>query len=387
MYKKITIGAFILSLLLFFTLTVIMPPDANASVQENRPLAELPALTVESWFSGSFGEDFETYLSDNVGFRSIFTAIGSRLDKLRGFVPEAKGQLVTLPSGGQLALDEGRIMEIFKENPDARASYTATLNKIAGILPEGADMYLALIPTSIEFTDSPYRSLSDSEKATIDAIYQGLAGITPVNVYDRLAENADSYVYFRTDHHWTQRGAYYGYDALMGAMGKMPIPLAEMEADKQSGFLGYLYNQANVPAYERFADDIEYFMPGENYTVHARAYENGEFIDYQKKIYSLPSPGALPTYSLFMGGDHPFARIDTDVQNGQCALIIKDSYANAMIPYLSSHYETILVIDPRNFYSTVTELCKEYSIDDVIVINYVFTSTFPDFVTAIDRIT
>ena len=161
-------------------------------------------------------------------------------------IDEAKGQLVTLPSGGQLALDEGRIMEIFKENPDARASYTATLNKIAGILPEGADMYLALIPTSIEFTDSPYRSLSDSEKATIDAIYQGLAGITPVNVYDRLAENADSYMYFRTDHHWTQRGAYYGYEALMGAMGKMPIPLAEMEADKQSGFLGYLYNQAKI---------------------------------------------------------------------------------------------------------------------------------------------
>ena len=387
MYKRITIGAFILSLLLFFTLTVIMPPDANASVQENRPLAELPALTVESWFSGSFGENFETYLSDNVGLRSIFPDIGSRLDKLRGFVSEAKGQLVTLPSGGQLALDDGRIMEIFKENPDARASYTATLNKIACILPEGADMYLALIPTSIEFTDSPYRSLSDSEKDTIDAIYQGLDGITPVNVYDSLTENADSYVYFRTDHHWTQRGAYLGYEALMNAMGEEAIPLEDMTKDKQSGFLGYLYNQANVPAYERFADDIEYFMPGENYTVHAQAREDGTIVLYKTKIYTLPSPGALPTYSLFMGGDHPFARIDTDVQNGKCALIIKDSYANAMIPFLTSHYETILVIDPRNFYSTVTELCKEYDIDDVIVINYVFTSTFPDFVTAIDRIT
>ena len=387
MYKRITIGAFILSLLLFFTLTVIMPPDANASVQENRPLAELPALTVESWFSGSFGENFETYLSDNVGLRSIFTDIGSRLDKLRGFVSEAKGQLVTLPSGGQLALDDGRIMEIFKENPDARASYTATLNKIAGILPEGADMYLALIPTSIEFTDSPYRSLSDSEKDTIDAIYQGLDGITPVNVYDSLAENKDSYVYFRTDHHWTQIGAYLGYEALMNAMGEEAIPLEDMTKDKQSGFLGYLYNQANVPAYEQFADDIEYFMPGENYTVHAQAREDGTIVLYKTKSYTLPSPGALPTYSLFMGGDHPFARIDTDVQNGKCALIIKDSYANAMIPFLTSHYETILVIDPRNFYSTVTELCKEYDIDDVIVINYVFTSTFPDFVTAIDRIT
>ena len=127
-------------------------------------------------------------------------------------------------------------------------------------------------------------------------------------------------------------------------------------------------------------------MPDKNYTVHARAYENGAFLDYEKKIYSLPSPGALPTYSLFMGGDHPFARIDTDVENGKCALIIKDSYANAMIPFLTSHYETILVIDPRNFYGTVTELCGEYEIDDVIVINYVFTSTFPDFISAIEKV-
>lgn len=114
MYKKITIGVFALSLLIFFVLTVLTPADARASVLENRPLAEMPSLTVESWFSGSFGEDFEAYLSDNVGFRSVFTTIGARLEKMRGFVPEAKGQLVTLPSGGQLALDDGRIMEVFK---------------------------------------------------------------------------------------------------------------------------------------------------------------------------------------------------------------------------------------------------------------------------------
>ena len=386
MYKKITIGVFVLSLALFFALTVLVPADANASVKENRPLAEMPALSVESWFSGSFGEDFEEYLSDNVGFRSVFTTIGARLEKLRGFVPEAKGQLVTLPSGGQLALDGGRIMEVFKANHAAGDSYAATLNRIADTLPDSTNMYLALIPTGIEFTDSDYRSLSDSEKDTIGGIYNALNGITPVHVYDRLAENKDSYVYFRTDHHWTQRGAYFGYEALMTAMGETPIPLADMTKDKLSGFLGYLYNQANVPAYEQFADDIEYFMPGKNYTVHARAYENGSFVDYEKKIYSFPSPGALPTYSLFMGGDHPFARIDTDVKNGKCALIIKDSYANALIPFLTSHYETILVIDPRNFYGTVSELFGEHEIDDVIVINYVFTTTFPDFIAAIDKV-
>ena len=189
MYKKITIGVFALSLALFFALTVLVPADANASVKENRPLAEMPALSVDSWFSGSFGEDFEEYLSDNVGFRSVFTTIGARLEKLRGFVPEAKGQLITLPSGGQLALDGGRIMEVFKANHTVGDSYAATLNRIADTLPDSTNMYLALIPTGIEFTDSDYRSLSDSEKDTIGGIYNALKGITPVHVYDRLAES------------------------------------------------------------------------------------------------------------------------------------------------------------------------------------------------------
>lgn len=248
MHKKITIFVFVLSLALFFALTVLVPADANASVKENRPLAEMPTLSLASWFSGSFGEDFEEYLSDNVGFRSLFTTIGARLEKLRGFVPEAKGQLVTLPSGGQLALDGGRIMEVFKANPAAGDSYAATLNRIAATLPDSTNMYLALVPTSIEFTDSPYGSLSDSEKDTIDAIYNALADITPVHVYARLAENKDSYVYFfRTDHHWTQRGAYLGYEALMDAMGEEAIPLEDMTKDKQSGFLGYLYNRQTYP--------------------------------------------------------------------------------------------------------------------------------------------
>ncbi len=386
MYKKILIGVFAASLLLFFALTVLCPRDEAASVKENRPLAEMPALSLTAWFSGKFGADFEEYLSDNVGFRSFFTDLGARIEKMRGFVREAKGQLVDLPGGGQLALHDGKIMEVFRKNPDARAAYVSALNGLSRSLPEGVEMYLALVPTQIEFTDSPYRTLSDSEKDTIDAVYESLSGITPVNVYDRIAQSTDQYLYFRTDHHWTQRGAYLGYAALMDAMGEKEVPLSEMTAGRRQGFLGYLYNQANVPEYAEFADDIEYFIPGGNYTVHARAMENGAFVDYKSKIYNVPAEGTVPAYALFMGGDHAFARVDTDVKNGKVALVIKDSYANALIPFLTAHYETVLVIDPRSYYGTVADLTAEYEIDDVIVVNYVFTSTFTDFIENLRRI-
>ena len=386
MYKKITAGAFVLSLILFFVLVFLFPTDERASVQENRPLKEMPALTLTTLFSGEFGEEFEEYLSDNVGYRSRFTALGAKIEKLRGIVSNQDGQIIDLANGTQLALHDGKIMEIFRQNPSVQTAYTAVLNSYADILPADTNMYLMLVPTQIEFDQSSYRTVSDSQKETIDSIYGALSGIACVNVYDRLAANSDAYIYFRTDHHWTQRGAYLGYAALMEAVGEQAIPLSSMAADRRGGFLGYLYNQANVSEYAKFVDEIEFFCPGENYAVRARALENGEFVDYTTKLYSVPAEGAPTVYALFMGGDHAFAEINTAVGNGKTALVLKDSYANALIPLLTSHYETILVLDPRSYYGTVSDLLAERRIDDIFVINYTMTTTFSDFVANLERI-
>ena len=387
MYKKITIGAFALCLALFFVLAFLMPTDEQASVNENRPLAELPTLTWDSLLSGQFAADFEVYLSDNVGFRSVFTSLGSRIEKLRGIATRAKDQVINLSNGSTLALVDGKIMEVFHESPAVRDSYVAAINGVRGVLPEDTSMYLLLIPTQIEFDTSSYASLADSQKDTIDAVYGALEGVTGVNVYDRLSEHADEYIYFRTDHHWTQRGAYYGYAALMEATGEEALPLSEMKHESVSGFLGYLYNQANVPEYSEFADDIEYFTFGKNYDVWASIMENGEPVEYGAKVYYTSEYGGVANYGIFMGGDHSFSRVTTDVNNGKTALVIKDSYANALLPFLTAHYETVLVIDPRDYYGTVADVVSEYDVDDVIVVNYALSTTFSSIVDAIVSIT
>lgn len=393
MREKITSAVFIAILVMFFALIVVFPKDERASVQENRELAAMPKVTLNSVLSGDFESGFETYLTDNVGFRSHLVDIGSRFENMRGIQSKNSGRIVEV-SGGQLVLNDRKIMEVFHENPDARNLYISVLNDFSKGINGSTKMYLMLVPTQIEFDKSRYRLLSDSEKSTIDSIYSSLENVKCVNVYDKLKANASDYIYFRTDHHWTQRGAYLGYKSIMEASGDTAVPLNSLTHKKLSGFLGYLYNQANVPEYSEYADDIEYFEGDENYTFLAKGPdENGNTAQYNPKIYCPPTDGSAPLYSTFMGGDHAFAEIDTKVKGGKTALVIKDSYANAVLPLLTNNYSKIIVIDPRSYSDAmvasmggISKLIADYEVDDFIIINYVFTTTATDFINNLDRI-
>ena len=383
---KFNVILFCLLLVLFVFIGIIAPKDDSAAEKENRTLATMPDLTQESLFSGSFSRDFENYLADNVGFRSFFMNFSSRLQSLKGFKPKSGKMVSTAKDLGtgvqgenQLLLLSDRVMEVFHKNPDAKTAYAEALNHYAEILPEDVRLINMLIPTQIEFYEG--QSVSASEKETIDAIYNSLhTRIVTVPVYEELDSHNDEYIYFRTDHHWTQRGAFYGYSAFNRAAGFSEPNINDYEIHSREGFLGYLYNQAKDPTLAKHADTIEYFVKGKNLTVSAKAMENGTLTSYASKLFSLPSESEIPKYGIFMGGDHPFAEITTENKNGKTLLVMKDSYANTLIPFLTEQYETVLVIDPRNFYSTVTALTEEYKIDDILIVNYVFTTTFSDFI-------
>ncbi len=385
MREKITSFVFVFVLLVCFSL-ILLPKDDAASAIENRPLAEMPTLTAEKVFSGDFSSEYETYVTDNIAFRSRFVKIGTALEKLRGYQKKDTGRIINFPTGTALVLNDGKIMEVYKDKPDATQKYIEVLNKYAEKFSGKTNLYLMLVPTQIEFDQSPYKDLSDSEKEMIDFVYSSLSDIQPVNVYDKLKRHTGEYIYFRTDHHWTQRGGHYGYQSFAEAKGFSPVPLDAMTAKKHSGFLGYLFNQANVDEYKKYADEIEYFEYGENYTVTVKGYENGNPYTYPCKMYNPPAADGTVNYGLFMGGDHQFAEINTNNKNGSVALIIKDSYANTVIPFLANHYEKILVVDPRSFYSTVAALTEEYEIDDILFINYALSTTTWDVIDGIEKI-
>ncbi|MBQ2696000.1 MAG: hypothetical protein IJF61_01720 [Clostridia bacterium] len=211
---KLNIVLFCLLLAGFAYIGVFAPKDTSAAKEENRELATMPALTADTLFSGSFSQDFENYLADNVGYRSFFMNTATKIESLKGFKPET-GRMVTanksLGTGdageNHLLLLSDRVMEVYKKNDAAQKAYIDALNLYAETLPEDIRIFSMLIPTQIEFYED--QSVSDSEKETIDTIYNTVnPRIITVPAYEKLSSHKDEYIYFRTDHHWTQRGAF-----------------------------------------------------------------------------------------------------------------------------------------------------------------------------------
>ncbi len=383
---KLNIILFVLLLALFFFIGVLAPKDLSTVEKENRELKAMPTLTKDSLFSGSFSKDYEDYLADNVGYRSFFVDLASKIENLKG-IKTKDGRIVTttkdLGTGNagdnHLLLLSDRVMEVYQKDDTARDAYVDALNLYAESLPENIRLISMLIPTQIEFYEG--KKNSDSQKETINYIYQNLnEDIVTIPAYEALKAHKDEYLYFRTDHHWTQRGAFYGYAAFSETLfGQTPLE-SDYKIRSADGFLGYLYSQAKDPSLKKHADTIEWFNKGKNLTVKAKAFENGEFVSYESKLYVEPAVGAAPKYGIFMGGDHQFAEITTENKNGKTLLVMKDSYANTLLPFLVEQYETVLVIDPRNYFGTVSALTEEYDIDDFLIVNYVFTTTFGDFI-------
>jgi len=383
--EKTVSFVFLIMILVFFTL-VLLPQDEMASVKENRPLAEMPEITLEKVLSGKFSTEYENYVNDNVSLRSKWVELGMEFEKIRGINLKNSEKIVDLINGMRLILSRGKIMEVYKEKPDVVQKYIDVLNRYSSDYSGKSDVYLMLVPTQIEFNDSQYSILADSQKKTINNIYSSLENVKTVNVYDKLKQHMNEYIYFRTDHHWTQRGGYYGYQALMEAKGEKAFPLEDMTIKKAGAFLGYLYNQANIDEYAQYADEIEYLEAGENYTVRSAGFDNGVPFESQNKMYDIPAIGTGTNYNMFMGGDHQFAQIDTNIKNGQIALVIKDSYANTVIPLMTNNYEKIIVIDPRSYQGTVESIVDEYDVDDIIFINYTLTATLPNFIDSVEKI-
>ncbi|MDR0838213.1 MAG: hypothetical protein LBN99_01065 [Oscillospiraceae bacterium] len=363
---KLNLAVFVAALACFVAIITLFPRDARTIERENRAFNRLPEISLKNIFSGGFARDFEPYVSDRVGYRASFVSASRLLERARGL--SSGGVRVT---GGTLILGD-RLMEIFTRSASAEREYADALAGYRAALPGDVRVFSLLAPTRIEFEEEKYSSVSDSERDAIDGVYASLrgAGVITVDAYSELAAHSGEYVYFRSDHHWTQLGAYYAYRAFADAAGFAPRELSEFEKHSAPGFLGYLYNREPSPGIA--ADTIEWYeYPG---------------LVPSQPIFYPPEAGGKVTYGVFLGGDHAEYVIETGSGGGKTAVVIKDSYANAFIPWLAPHYATIVVLDPREFEGSALEAISRYTDVDLIFVDYVFSTTFTDFIRKINDI-
>lgn len=360
-YKHLLSFSFILFILIMFVIN-IFKGEKEFSEEENRNLSKKPELTFNSFINGDYTEKFESYISDQLPGRRLFVSAKFKIDMLLG-----KSEVNDVFIG-----KENQLMEDFHESSNEQ-----TDDKLLAInefhkLHEDTNVSFMLIPTAAEILKDklPRNAPVDSELEFMNYVQGKLnSNIKFISPYNAFVENRDQYLYYRTDHHWTSKGAYIAYVEFCKAVGIEPKNEEEFNIQLVANdFYGSLTSKIGQRSGE--GDNINIYIPKENSEVVVN------YVSEQRRSSSLYNSASLDEkdkYQVFTSGNHPHINIKSLGDPKKKLLLIKDSYANSFLPFLTAHYGEIDVIDLRYYMDDINKLMEEKGITDVLFLYNVNT--------------
>ena len=341
----------------------ILLPDKEFSELENRYLQKPPKLSLESLESGDFMSDAEDYTADQIVGRDFWVSAKAWCERLSG-KQENKG--VYFGKNDTLL---NRVDAPSQEDLDKKLGFLDTLVGNVSI-----PVYFGLIPTSsaIWADRLPAGAPTADELSLIDQMYFQ-TGATTIDIADALAAHSDEEIYYRTDHHWTSLGAFYGANAIFQSMGLEPLKLEDYtKTTVTDQFFGTTFSTSGV----RWVtpDTIETYVPGDGLKVTswfgAESSEGSLYVDSwltQKD-----------KYSYFLGGrQQPLCVIENPEVDGPKVMIIRDSYSDSLAPWLTQRFSEVHLFDPRTNKNSVKDYVQEHDIDTVMVL-YSFSNFATD---------
>lgn len=343
-----TIGI-LASIILIFTLADIFGRDRIFSETENRVLASKPDFSVKSFISGSYTADYEKYVTDQFVGRDRWIYLKTKTDILL--------QKRTV-NGVYLGADDYLIEQHLPQDHTANEE-KKRLALLEQLVKEW-DAMVMLVPTADNIlTDKlPANAPCYDQELLLEKVADLVGTDRYVDAYTALNSHREEEIYYRTDHHWTSLGAYYGYLAWAEQVGIKPYDydLEGMETVSES-FLGTLHSKINI---DWKPDQIQYFPETLNGLIHVT-------YDLQRKTDTFYEESYLDTknqYGFFLDDNHAVVEIQTDCSNGRTLFVLKDSYANCFVPLLTPHYEKIYVLDLRYYNGRLFDLMEEYEPED-----------------------
>lgn len=262
--------------------------------------------------------------------------------------------------------------EGFRYIESSTKDYADVVNKIAENLKGVTKVYALPVPTSIGIVlpDDIRAQMKDyaDQGEAINALISMLSdNVTGVSAYDNLMQHRDEYLYFKTDHHWTARGAYYAYEALCKAKGVTPYTLEQRESVDFTGFRGSLTQYMDIGS--DVSDTITAYYPYNRDATMTFTDKSGAQIAWPI-INDVSGYGAAVKYSTFAAGDNPFTEFhNPSVTDGSVCIVVKESYGCALMPFIVDHYSTVYEIDYRYWDGSLTEFAKKVGADEMIFAN------------------
>lgn len=347
-----------LILLFLICLLNIVWPSREFSEKENRMLEQKPELTLSGIESGRFMEQYESYQSDQIAGRDLWVQLKTRVDLLMG----------KRESNGVYKGKSKYLMEDIKTpNQEQMEHNLASMCSFQEAYPD-IPMYMMLVPNAANVLSDklPSFAVTRDQDKDFAEIQKALKGhLTWVDVSSAMKDHKSENIYYHTDHHWTSLGAKYGYEALAEALQLDTSKEVELKPYAVSdSFNGTL---SATSGYETGYEEPMYvYLPKEEGTGPEVVVSYVEEQEKKATLYDTSKLKEKDKYAMFLGGNSGLIDIRTTADSTDRLLIVKDSYANSLVPFLTPYYREIFMVDPRYYYGDIHEIMENNKITSVL---------------------
>lgn len=353
---KITLMLLFIFFVGFIFIVNIITPSKDFSEEENKKLQQRPKFSLESLEENRFTKKYEKYISDQFLLRNTWISIKSEVDKLLG----------KKESNDVFLGKEGYLFQKFKKPKEEETKEKIdALNRFSEKF-KNINKYIMIVPNSYEIIKEklPKNAPVIGQLDYINEVKDSIKDYIWVDTYNELLSNKDKDIYYKTDHHWTTKGAYYGYKSF-----EKVAKLSLKDEDNYNilkvtdNFYGTSYSRGGFRGIK--GDDINIYLPKEDKDILI------DYIEENKKTSSLYDTCFLnkkDKYGIFLGGNHSLVRIKTLSDSDRKLIVFKDSYANSMIPFLTEDFSEILMVDLRYYMNDVDKLIDEEGITDSLIL-------------------
>ena len=325
---------------------------------EKRELQTRPEISITKVLDGRFQKKYESYLRDQFPGRDHWVSFQTDMELFMG-----KNEIHNVYIGKNHYLLEHYTEKEF--DPQQISKNLQALEKFVGKAKQNADVHVMMVPTKswILREKLPAFAPHYKEQKFYDALQQKLEKEDVlISVEPVLDAHKEEEIYYRTDHHWTTLGAWYAYEQYTKAVGG---DLQRAQGKKKfrcisKDFYGTTYAKIN---YARQADKIEIYEPEDKLRV---VYNMGE--KKTKTLYDFSFLKTADQYSVFTGGNQAVLEITGGIKNGKTLLLIKDSFANSILPFLAEDYEKLVVVDLRQLNVSGDRLLEMFSPTDILIL-------------------
>ena len=227
------------------------------------------------------------------------------------------------------------------------------------------NLSLMIVPTSglILSEKLPPFAPMVNQNEMIETIKQSVSDCLFVDLRQQLLDKKDEYIYFKTDHHWTTRGAFAAYLNWCDTVG---IPSSEANysiEEVTDSFRGSLYSKVLYNGVPYDSISIFKYQSPHHFLVE---YEGGK--SHSDSFYQRERLQEKDKYAVFFGGNHGELKITSDNKNNKRLLVIKDSFANAFVPFAAEQFESAHMLDLRYFHGSVYDYITNNDITDILVL-------------------